>query len=120
MINRTCPIMAQEILIKKNSEGVRISIYGVKRQCLGGMNTLRRSTSCDCPDPVSLSPPSLSGRTIAVIRTILGIPAESLASEAGLSVYSLSRLEREHRRPALGEVSRLVIALGKLANANAS
>lgn len=55
-----------------------------------------------------------SGRSIAAIRVLLGIPAETLASSAQMSPYSLSRLERDHRCTTVQEMSRLVTILGKL------
>jgi hypothetical protein len=55
-----------------------------------------------------------SGRFIAAIRTLLGISAEALAASAQISPYSLSRLERDRRAVTVGEMSRLIVALGGL------
>lgn len=63
---------------------------------------------------VGLPPPSVSGRTLAAIRTMFGLAAEDVARCAGLTAYSLSRLERQHRQPRAGEVASLLSAMGQL------
>lgn len=65
--------------------------------------------------PKNLGPPSASGRSIAVVRTVFGVSALDLAAAAGMSPYSLSRLERSHRSPVSGEVTTLLTFIGRLA-----
>ena len=67
-----------------------------------------------------LSPPLAQGRSIAVVRTLFGISSESLASAASLTPYSLSRLERCHRKPSPGEIPRLVSLIGQLLESDAA
>jgi len=60
------------------------------------------------------------GHAVAVVRALLGVPAASLADAAGVSKFSLSRLERAHRSPAPGELRRLLTVLAELADGVAS
>ena len=59
------------------------------------------------------------GRIIAATRALLGQSAERLAAAAGISPYSLSRLERGHRAPISGELGRLLVTLSRLAGEGA-
>jgi hypothetical protein len=69
-----------------------------------------------CTRPKGLPPPTVTGRTVAAIRTMFGLAAEDVARSAGLTPYSLSRLERCHRLPVAGEVASLMSAIGQLAD----
>lgn len=58
--------------------------------------------------------PFQEGRSLALIRQILGVRADDLARTANLSSFSLSRLENGRRRPGAGEIGRLVHVVGDL------
>jgi hypothetical protein len=68
-----------------------------------------------CIHSIDFGPPAVTGRTLAACRTLFGLAAENVATTAGLTPYSLSRLERGHRQPAPGEVARLLSSIGQLA-----
>lgn len=55
------------------------------------------------------------GRVVAVARELLDQPADELAHAAGISKYSLCRLERGLRGPTRGELPKLLALLGALA-----
>ena len=76
----------------------------------------RLSRDSCCLHPNGLDPPVVTGRMLAACRTLFSVPAENVAALAGLTPYSLSRLERCHRLPAPGEVRRLMNAIGTLAD----
>jgi transcriptional regulator with XRE-family HTH domain len=73
------------------------------------------SRSSCCVHRHFLGPPAYDGRALSACRALFSVSADEVAALAGLSPYSLSRLERGHRMPAPNEVTRLLSAIGQLA-----
>jgi hypothetical protein len=78
------------------------------------------SRSTCCVHSHFIGPPAFDGRALAATRALFGVTADDVAAEAHLSPYSLSRLERQHRSPAPGEVTKLLASIGQLAERQGS
>ncbi|MFO0702108.1 MAG: helix-turn-helix transcriptional regulator [Nitrospira sp.] len=65
-------------------------------------------------------PPPLFGKALAATRVLFGVNGEQLSSAAGISTYSLSRLERGHRSASPGELETLLSLVGNLAEAHST
>ncbi|HWA54802.1 MAG TPA: helix-turn-helix transcriptional regulator [Solirubrobacterales bacterium] len=57
------------------------------------------------------------GKAIRTLREDQGITQEGLAYEAGLTVGTLSQLERGLSNPSLGTLKKIAVALGMSASA---